>query len=471
LTTDLWVALTTAVIAVVSALISLLIGIPSGFWLRSLGPQSKRLVTAILVIPFLLPALLFGIAIRAIFPSLEIDAEFGILAISLMHAVMNSGFVSRVVSGARVTKSQLEQAQLEGASTIKIRLKVELPQLRSRLAAASLLVALYSATSYGLVLLMGQGRIKTLETEIAKSALQFLDLERAALLALLQTLLTLALFWLSRATPESDAALQQTEVRTKSHPVERLIGISYLATVSILLVAVFTRSLTGPGLANYTNLWSTGARNTLNISVLEASMNSLRNMLVVVLISLPIAYLAARGRKPSFLVLLPLGISPVVFGLTALVFSGYLPRELSGSWLLLPLIQFVFVMPLAYQILRPAIQALPRETLEAATLDGASAPKRTWFVELPQLKGPLAIAVSFTALASLGEFGAASFLALGSQETLPIVMFRLMGRPGLENYGMAMAAATIYILLTACVVYITTGESRTRRKSLASVQR
>jgi thiamine transport system permease protein len=61
-------------------------------------------------------------------------------------------------------------------------------------------------------------------------------------------------------------------------------------------------------------------------------------------------------------------------------------------------------------------------------------------------------------------------LTYGSNETLPLVMFRLMSRPGAENLGMAMAAANVFIVLTVAVLWlifssraaVATGESHDR---------
>jgi thiamine transport system permease protein len=73
---------------------------------------------------------------------------------------------------------------------------------------------------------------------------------------------------------------------------------------------------------------------------------------------------------------------------------------------------------------------------------------------MPILTKPLLVAGALVSLGSLGEFGAASFLTYGSEQTLPLVMFRLMSRPGPENLGMAMAAASIFILLALVVVWL-----------------
>jgi thiamine transport system permease protein len=198
--------------------------------------------------------------------------------------------------------------------------------------------------------------------------------------------------------------------------------------------------------------------------VVEAALNSGRNLLVVVAISFVVAYLFAGRVKQSFLILLPIGVSSVVIGLGALFITGYLPRELSSSWLVVPIVQSLIAIPLAYQILRPARKSLDSELLDAAQLDGAGSARRIAQVELPLLRRPVATAAAFVAMSSLGEFGAASFLAFGSQETLPVVMFRLASRPGSENFGMAMAAGAIYILLTACIVWLSSMPSRTQRQ-------
>jgi thiamine transport system permease protein len=200
------------------------------------------------------------------------------------------------------------------------------------------------------------------------------------------------------------------------------------------------------------------------VSVVEATGNSLRNMIVVLLIALPTAYLWAGRKKNSYLILLPIGVSSVVIGLSALVLSGYLSRELSSSWLVVPVVQSLIAIPLAYQIIRPARRSLDRELLDAAALDGVSVLQRVRLIELPLIARPLSTALAFVGMSSLGEFGAASFLAFGSQETLPIVMFRLASRPGGDNFGMAMAAGAIYILLTAWIVWLSSRPSQNARQ-------
>jgi thiamine transport system permease protein len=70
------------------------------------------------------------------------------------------------------------------------------------------------------------------------------------------------------------------------------------------------------------------------------------------------------------------------------------------------------------------------------------------------VRGVLLTALGFAAITSIGEFGASSFLANGSQATIPTLLYRLISRPGEQNYGMAMAVSGILIFFSALVVYL-----------------
>ena len=64
----------------------------------------------------------------------------------------------------------------------------------------------------------------------------------------------------------------------------------------------------------------------------------------------------------------------------------------------------------------------------------------------------LTITISLAFAVSLGEFGATSFLARDAAPTMPVVIYRLIGRPGAENYGMALAAAVVLAVATTLVM-------------------
>jgi thiamine transport system permease protein len=105
------------------------------------------------------------------------------------------------------------------------------------------------------------------------------------------------------------------------------------------------------------------------------------------------------------------------------------------------------------RLVYPALITIGRAPSEQASLDGASS-WQTWsFVESKLIRNVLLTSFGYAAIISLGEFGASSFLANGSQATIPTMLFRLISRPGEQNYGMAMAVSAILILLSFLVTY------------------
>ena len=58
----------------------------------------------------------------------------------------------------------------------------------------------------------------------------------------------------------------------------------------------------------------------------------------------------------------------------------------------------------------------------------------------------------FALATSLGEFGATSFLARPQEPTLPVVVYRLIGSPGSQNQGMALAGGVVLAVGSAAVM-------------------
>ena len=54
----------------------------------------------------------------------------------------------------------------------------------------------------------------------------------------------------------------------------------------------------------------------------------------------------------------------------------------------------------------------------------------------------------------MGEFGATSFLARPDTPTVPVVIAELIGRPGAETFGMALAASVLLAAVTVAVMAV-----------------
>jgi len=71
---------------------------------------------------------------------------------------------------------------------------------------------------------------------------------------------------------------------------------------------------------------------------------------------------------------------------------------------------------------------------------------------MPSVSRAALVGAAFAFVVSLGEFGATSFVARPSTATMPIMIFRLLSRPGTASLAMAMALAVVLAAITAVVV-------------------
>ena len=69
---------------------------------------------------------------------------------------------------------------------------------------------------------------------------------------------------------------------------------------------------------------------------------------------------------------------------------------------------------------------------------------------LPIVGRAVAVGATFAFTVSMGEFGASLFIARPETPTMPVVIFRLLGQPGVSNYGQALAMSVI--LMGVCAV-------------------
>jgi thiamine transport system permease protein len=122
--------------------------------------------------------------------------------------------------------------------------------------------------------------------------------------------------------------------------------------------------------------------------------------------------------------------------------------------LLVPIAQAVVALPLVIRTLLPVLRAIDSRTREAAAVLGASPRRVLTSVDLPVLGRSLGVAVGLAYAVSLGEFGATTFLARPDRATLPVVVGRLITRPGADNLGMALAASLVLAVLVMAVMAV-----------------
>ncbi|MEI6571464.1 MAG: iron ABC transporter permease, partial [Actinomycetes bacterium] len=75
------------------------------------------------------------------------------------------------------------------------------------------------------------------------------------------------------------------------------------------------------------------------------------------------------------------------------------------------------------------------------------------------IRSAVATGAGFAFAISLGEFGATAFIVRPETTTLPIAIYRLLGRPGETNFGAAMASAVLLMSATAAILILLDRES------------
>ena len=474
--------------ALVSTFVTLVFAVPGAYLLYRKRFVGQRILRSLITIPFMLPTIVVatGFTIFRDAGHLWSHPVFWIIA---AHVFLNYSLAVRTIGSfwMSLDLQTEEAAALSGAGRFRTVWSISLPQLKPALISAAASTFLYCTASYGVILVLGGGQVHSLETEIATAANTLLDLPKASALALIQSLLSVVAFGVTQTGGRANIGI---EVGEHDGDVKRLDRRDWLASlitfplIALLIVApmsmiVFKAFSEGDGfVGNFVNLAGRGARNLLNLSVLDSMGNSLRNMLIsasiAMVIGVVVSYLLALPTKNfqqtvvnrilDIAFLLPLGISTVVLGFGYLITFGGYPLPLRETWVITPLIQSVMSVPIVIRLVYPALVSVERSHYEAAATAGATRWQIWWFIELPMIRFSVYTAAAFAALVSLGEFGASSLLAYGDQATLPTVLYSLISKPGGENYGMAMAAATLIIVMTFAVVFLISRENLQERQ-------
>ncbi len=474
--------------ALLSTLVTLVLALPGAYLLYRKRFWGQRALRSLITIPFMLPTIVVatGFTIFRDAGHLWSNPVFWIIT---AHVFLNYSLAVRTIGSfwMSLDLQTEEAAALSGAGRFRTVWSISLPQLKPALISAAASTFLYCSASYGVILVLGGGQVHSLETEIATAANTLLDLPKASALALIQTMLSVIAFGITQTGGRANIGIEVGEHDGEVKNLDRRDWLASLLTFpvfAILIVApmsmiVYKTFTEGAGfVGNFMNLGGRGTRNILNLSVLDAAGNSLRNMVIsaaiAMVIGVVVSYLLALpannfkqtlvNRILDVMFLLPLGISTVVLGFGYLVTFGGYPLPLRETWMVTPLIQSVMSVPIVIRLIYPALVSVERSHYEAASTAGANRWQIWWFIELPAIRFSVYTAAAFAALVSLGEFGAASLLAYGDQATLPTVLYSLITKPGGQNYGMAMAAATLIIGLTFAVVFAISRENLQERR-------
>lgn len=470
--------------ALAATTLSLVVGVPAAFVLYRLRFVGQQVLRALVIIPFVLPTVAVGVAFRSLLapagPLGFLGLDQSVLAVILAMVFFNTGLVARTVGQMwAVLGSTDEAARTLGASPAQAFRLVTLPQLTPAIAAAGGMVFMFCSTSFGIVQTLGRPGWGTLESEIYLQTVTYLNLNVATVLSILQILIVIASILVSNwLTGRTESALELAATNTRPLRTRDLSLLAFVVvTVAILIVAplasLLFSSLRKDGewtLHYYQALTESGTGYSGGATVLEALEHSVKiafdASLIALFIGVPLAFVLSR-RIPAHestamrslawwqkvldgVVLLPLGISAVTVGFGFLITWGTMPNLATGA--IVPFAQAIIALPLVVRSIVPILRSISPGLREAAATLGASPWHVLIAVDLPFLLRAVGVSYGFAFAISLGEFGATSFLASPDYQTLPVLIAKLLGRPGSDNYGMALAGTVVLIAVTAIVM-------------------
>lgn len=473
--------------ATLSTLLTLIIGLPYAYLFARYDFIGKGLLKALVTVPFVLPTVVVATSFRALFgvggPINEIlmgvldlqqaplRIEQTLTAILLAHIYYNLAVVIRLVGGfwANLNPRLNESARVLGAPSYRAFLEITFPLLRPAITSSAILIYLFTFTSFGVILLLGGPSFSTMETEIYRQYVTFLNPDVATILALLQIVFTFALmalyaYWQRRLIVPLDFRPQQANLNKPQKWSQKILIVLIVAGLCIfmlspLLALVLLSIISRQGeftLAYYQALPELrrgsitfippllAVRNSIGYAVLTMITAGILGTLSALLLTRPTRW---RGLlDPIFM--LPLGASAVTLGFAYVLTMG---RLRTSAWLVL-IAHTLVALPFVVRSLLPVLQGIRPSLREAAAISGAS-PFRVWReIDLPIMSRALLVAAVFAFTVSMGEFGATSFIIRPNSGflTMPIAIQRFLNQPGALNFGQAVAMSTI--LMVVCAV-------------------
>lgn len=470
--------------AMLSTVLTVLVGLPLAAIFARFDFPGKGIMAALLTIPFVMPTVVVAPAFLALIgrngvlntwlqasfgltaPPLQLEQTIGLIL--LVHVFYNVAIVIRTVGGfwSNLSPSLGEAAAALGARPWQIFHTVTLPLLAPSILAASLLVFLFCFTSFGVVLILGGLRFATIEVEIYRQAVSYFNLPLAAFLSIVQLGVTFTVMFIyTRMQAGLSRSLRRRRRSQPRRPADLrqwlLVGgalcvtaLGVLAPLAALVVRSFTLGDQGLTLIYYQALEQNLRQSAFFAPPVAAIGNSLLYAAATLAISLPLGVIAAymlaqpRSRWAAVLdplLLLPLGTSAVTLGFGYIVAMG----PLRASPWLVPIAHSLIALPFVVRSFLPALRALDQRLRDAASMLGATPLRRWWTIDAPLLVRALLISAAFAFAISLGEFGATLLIARPDRPTMPMVIYQALGRPGLINYGQALAMSTILMAVTA----------------------
>ena len=464
--------------AVVSTALTLIVALPLTAVIANVSFRGRRLVQALVTVPFVLPTVVVAGAFLATGDRLgatsgPFSLSKSVFAILVAHVFFNVAVVIRTVGSywSQLSRDDEHAARTLGTPAWQTFFRITLRRLRPSLLAATSIVFLFTFTSFGIVLILGGARQRTIETEVFRYAISRTDFATAAALSIVQLIVVVVLVAINLRLRSSLAQSDRLSERAQAPSSPTIKTLSWttiavtLGLLSIPIAILIEQSLQTGGGLGFDNYRALAERPPfLTVSPQRALVNSLWFAVTATAIatviggwtSIAIVYSSPRfSRLLDVGYLLPLGTSAVTLGFGILITFDSGIVDLRQSWIIIPLTQALIGIPFVTRAVVPVLQSIDPHLREAAASMGSSPAQIRRDIDFPIARRALVVGAGFAFAISLGEFGATSFVGRRpSFMTVPLAISRLLSQPGQTIRGQAMALSVILMIITTVVLLL-----------------
>jgi iron(III) transport system permease protein len=482
---SLRVLLTTVGLAAGSAAVALVLGTVLAVCAYGL-PSNRRWLGAMPFIPLVIPQISFVVGyifllspsagyinsgLRTALPFLHLQqGPFNIYSIPwiiVMTGISMSSLVYLFVRNGlgHIHQDLLDSAAAAGAGPPQVFFRVLFPLLRPSLIFAGFAVVLIGLGQFTVPLLLGtRVGIVVLTTQMYASMSQFpINYPLAASYGLPILVLGLIFVVIQRVLLRDQDRFITTGGRG-ARAVESRGRVRQVVLIVYALIGIVL-PLAAMILVSFQPYWSghvSGAFTLANFKTVihqqqfvQGIAHSLFYAGVTVAILLPLGYVCARtiynrankrvlGALQDIVISLPLGIPAVILGTGFLLAYTQSPLRLYGtSWALI-LVYVTIMIPFTTRLLLASMINLGHDVLDAASVNGAGALRRTAMIDWPMLRVAMGTAAALVVVLASQEFAASVLVRSPQTPVMGTVLYDLF------NYGSYPDAAVMGLL--SCII-------------------
>jgi iron(III) transport system permease protein len=480
----------TLFLGVLVLLATTLLGLPLAYILARYRLKGKTILTALILLPIVLPAYAGAFALIVFFgkqgtvnllllewgliskPINFIYGLHGLVFIQTLHLLpfivlsLSAGFTN-------IDPSLEEAAEVEGARGFKRFLTITLPLCTPNYLAGAVIVFLWPFTDWLTPLIFG---LIDFLPSIAyiNISYHFTDMYRkyiGIVSVVVSSVICVAIFLISKRWVEKKKYTSLSKGTTlEGRIIEPGIFITILSYAYMVFIALLVLLIpTVLGLSAFSRRWvlqpfpTYWTLDNFRLIFLESPL-LLKNSFVFsgvalifgIIFGLPAAYLITRtkvrGKEAlDFVITLMLAFPGIAVGVSYLLaFWEGIP--LATHWIIMPLSLFVRRLPYFLRMAHASYLQLDISLEEAAEVSGANKLRTFFNISLPLLLKGVFVGVVMFFIMAFQEISTAIFLYRGGWETLPIGIY-LNWHRGME-FGIAGAMAFLMIVIIFILLII-----------------